>query len=404
MQKTAQKKNILRKLVDMTSGVAAEKFFNPQFKKVMEDLRKKDEEIRVPAKELKDLYKSAKSNFNKREYMQSLTELGKFHEKCMLIVQLIGELNNRVDEVHHEFLFKDLNDDHKDYLRDMKKRFAFKQNNIVKEAGIMDFLHNIFSKRGKALALWEKRYPKKHIELKKAINEILNESRSLFDVMVSSLKEMADAKFVRNVDDYVNSASKITKKYNVYDFKFREKYKIFKEYIDIATKEDAPNPLLDPKLNPIKEPVNLSPEMQTIPNVQIEPSEVETIDRKVPDLNLVPQNVKSSPVVTPEKPDTDKEQMVPSHVSEPSFNEPEIDPNLKSEQIINQFKEDDEKRRRDFLYGKKSYLDFIESLESMADESPIIVSSYIRKYADVIKETNSKAAMDLFKIANSLME
>ena len=101
MQKTAQRKSgkrsILNKIREMTnvSGIAAEKFFNPEFERVMDSLRQADNKIRAVVSgqdiegedpgddymSLKDLYKSAKSNFSRREYMTSVAFLGRFHKK-----------------------------------------------------------------------------------------------------------------------------------------------------------------------------------------------------------------------------------------------------------------------------------------------------------------------------------
>src|ERR1700677_4593204 len=142
MQKTAQKRSVINKLREMTnvSGLAAENFFNPQFKEVMENLREIDANIRAIAtgqeidgadpdpgntgdsRSLKDLLKSAKSNFNRREYMTAVAELGNFHKKFFDINQQIGKLHNKVNEVHHQFLFQDLDEDRKKQLHDLKNR------------------------------------------------------------------------------------------------------------------------------------------------------------------------------------------------------------------------------------------------------------------------------------------
>ena len=164
MDKTAQKRGPLTKLrenVFNPTGIAAEKFFNPEFKKVLKDLREKDDQIRAivtgekigdaeapsDPTPMKALLKSAKSNFNRREYMSAIAELGRFHKKIFDIVQIINKLNANVDEVHHEFLYKDLSDESKQHLQDLKTRFAeAQQNALIKEASIMDFFYNIGTK------------------------------------------------------------------------------------------------------------------------------------------------------------------------------------------------------------------------------------------------------------------
>ena len=140
MEKTAQRKSgkrsVLNKLREMSnvSGIAAEKFFNPEFERVMNSLRESDNKIRalVSGQEiegedpgddsvsLKDLYKNAKSNINRREYMTAIAFLGRFHKKLHEISNLVDKLNFDVDQVHNDFLFKDLDEDQKKHLSDLR--------------------------------------------------------------------------------------------------------------------------------------------------------------------------------------------------------------------------------------------------------------------------------------------
>lgn len=241
MQKTAQKRSILNKLREMTnvSGIAAEKFFNPEFQRVMESLREKDDQIRSlvageaigmgdPGNDsiaLKDLLKSSKSNLNRREYMSAIADLGRFHKKLFDVVQEISKLSFDVDQVHHEFLFKDLDDEKKQHLHDLKSRFAHNRRmEMIKEASVMDFFYNIGTKRGRALAAWEKRYPKQVGKLKKDTAVLQSRSEALLQQVLSALKEMASARSTRNVDAYTKAADKITKSYQGYDKSFRDYY------------------------------------------------------------------------------------------------------------------------------------------------------------------------------------
>src|SRR5208283_4165069 len=140
MEKTSQKRSILNKIREMTnvSGIAAEKYFNPQFEEVMNNLRSVDANIRSIAAgkslddgdpggdpvALKDLLKSAKSNLNRREFMMSVADLGRFHKKVADIIVEINKLQNKIDEVHHQFLFQDLGDEHKKELQRLKGKWA----------------------------------------------------------------------------------------------------------------------------------------------------------------------------------------------------------------------------------------------------------------------------------------
>ncbi len=222
MQKTAQTRNIFNKIRDWTniSGKAAENFFNPQFKEVMETLREVDSNIRSivagksveggepgsDAVSLKDLLKSSKSNLNRKEYMTAVAELGRFHKKVFEVTQQVFKLNNVVDKVHHQFLFQDLGDEHKKQLEDLRQRFASQQQALVKEAGIMDFFHNILTNRGRALGFYEKRYGKQVEGLKKATEKMLGDSQKLLSNILLLLTEMASARASRNPDRYVKAA------------------------------------------------------------------------------------------------------------------------------------------------------------------------------------------------------
>ena len=156
MQKTSQKRSMLNKIREMTnvSGIAAEKYFNPQFEEVMNNLREVDANIRSIAAgkpldngnpgsdpvALKDLLKSAKSNLNRREFMMSVAELGRFHKKIADIVLELGRLQNKVDEVHHQFLFQDLGDEHKKELKRSEKQVGCKQARDCKGSRYHGFL------------------------------------------------------------------------------------------------------------------------------------------------------------------------------------------------------------------------------------------------------------------------
>ena len=128
MQKLAQTRGILNKLKEHTdvSAIVAEKYFNKDFLKAMQDLRKADNDIRSiivgkpieggtagrdPAS-IKQLLKDTKTNLNRREYMAAIADLGRFHAKFIEVVNVINGLSHNVDKIHHDFLFKDLKEKH----------------------------------------------------------------------------------------------------------------------------------------------------------------------------------------------------------------------------------------------------------------------------------------------------
>jgi hypothetical protein len=251
MQKTAQEMGRWNKFREKTniSGLATENWFDPEFKEIMDNLRNKtDDPIRtiISGKSIgkyptdgvscKELLKSARSYFNRREYMKTVADLGRFHKKLQDVVEILKKFNVNIDKVHGRFLFdevtpggKGYNPEYAKYLHDIKTRFsepkkADMQHTFVKEAGIIDFFKNIGSKRGLALAAWEKRYPGKVKELKKSTTYLLDQSDNLLKQTLYYLKSMATARANRQVDEYKQAGDKITEYYNIYDGIFKKYY------------------------------------------------------------------------------------------------------------------------------------------------------------------------------------
>ena len=459
MQKTAQKRSVLNRLREMSnvSGIAAENFFNPQFKEVMENLRAIDANIRSittgqqiegadpdpgntgDTHSLKDLLKSSKSNFNRREYMTSVAELGRFHKKFADIVRQINNLHNKVNEVHHQFLFQDLDEDRKNQLQDLKNRWAAEERAaLIKEASIMDFFYNIGTKRGRALAFYEKRYPKEVGRLKKETSNLLAKSESMLAQLLSSLKEMAGARAIRNVDKYMTAASKIAKSYENYDNLFKDYYntniKGFLEKIElvaptkkvddkglgkteISTKE-VPDLELAPKSTVIKAPGSewVKPSNPTVPpeefgHVSIPPTSTDYSNPSIPGPPPMPTNIGVIPNTLPPS-DTKPDLGPPSGMeSNPPVGKtmmgvaPQAQPPRQTMMGVvpsSQTEPSPPPVLRPTLPQASAHTNFMESLESMANEDPRILSSYIKKYAQSIQEQSPEVAIKLFQVAKSI--
>lgn len=405
MEKIAQKRSILNKLREMTnvSGIAAEKFFNPEFKRVMESLREKDDEIRSlvagtaigvgdPGDDpvaLKDIVKAAKSSLNRREYMLAVSDLGRFHRKMSEIAQRISSLNFDIDKVHHEFLFgsKDkpiLEDEHKERLQYLKNRFAQQHDILVKQAGIMDFFYNIGTKRGRALAAWEKRYPEKAKPLAKQTGIMLNQSEILLEKTLVSLKEMAAARAVRNVDAYMKAASSITKIYDKYHKSFGDYYRgvvqpLIKDMDLMPPTPATPTKEVDPLLT--------APSSGSVPTLQQGPTGTMP---QGPALNALIPGPPSAPhtIVAPTVDDPDPDSSPPTLRSGP----PPMTPAPGGTTIP-----------PDPTTLKSSeHKDFFNSLKSLSKENPLVLASHIANYARSIQDTDPSIAINLFKVARSI--
>jgi len=414
MDKIAQKRSVLNKLREMTnvSGIAAEKFFNPQFQEVMDNLRSVDANIRSMvigksvddgdpgnnAVALKDLLKSVKSNFNRREYMSAVAELSQFHSKVANILSEIKKLETKVDEVHHQFLFQDLGDDHKKELEGLKSKWSsIEENSFLKEADIKDFLHNILTDRGRALGFYEKRYPKQVAILKRDTSKLLDRSEALLGLIISSLKEMAAARAVRNPDKYMASANKIEKGYRAYDVMFKEFYNTnVKEFLNKVPQ--VPTQKIDEKglgQQEIPGTTNAPDTQPNLPSFPLSPSSnppppsgevpIDLVNPKLPSPPNLPTNVGLSE--DDEEPPTLRNPPVTPTV--PGVAPPANPPN-----------------KNTIPYDDKvlAHSKFWESLESLANEDHKIISSYIRKYAQSIQATDPITAIKLLQISKSIKD
>lgn len=246
MNKIAQRRSMLNKLRETVNAPseAISGAFSPEFARLMDTLRSVDDDAREQASDLKDLLKVARSNFNRREYMATITYLGKFHEKLESIKSTLNKLNKEVDNSHNEFLFGDLDPEHKEYLfNKMPARFQKKvpavapvakaDDGLDKSAGMKDWWHNLTSDRGKAMKLWEKRYPKAVKELKRQTEKMLNRSEMFLNILLANFKMLASHRATRKLEDYIKVSEALISKYNAYDSSFNEYFNgTAKKYID----------------------------------------------------------------------------------------------------------------------------------------------------------------------------
>lgn len=423
MEKTAQKKSgkrsLLNKLREMSnvSGIAAEKFFNPEFERVMNSLRETDNKIRsiVSGQEiegedpgndsvsLKNLYKSAKSNINRREYMTAIAFLGRFHKKMYEVTQIINKLNLDVDQIHHDFLFKDLDDEQKQHLSDLKSRLASVNYQLVAQAGIMDFLVNVSTDRGKALSAWEKRYPKQVGKLKKEAAGLLQKTEVMLNAVISVLKEMATYRATRKVDDYVKATNKLTAHYNNYDRTFKDFYNanvkgfLEKQELIAPTKKVDEKDLSKQEVNTSAPPTVTSP-LPDVPDLDTPAPKSTNINLPSVHLSQAPEfdnleDLENSMLNAPKIP-TNLGPTTPP----PAFTPSQYDT---IPQVTTPSEAPDEEKVE---LPKSAHSNFYNSLEALAGESPLILSNYIKKYALSIQGSDLDTALQLLKIAKNIRE
>jgi hypothetical protein len=436
-----------------SGGMVAEKYFNPQFKTVMENLRQVDDTIRSfalgvkignphesfePGKSLKDLIKSIKSNLNRKEYMAAAADFATFDDVFSKINTQIKYLNLTVDSVHDEFLFGKedkavLTDEQKQRLLALKKKYSHIERSyqlqIVKNAGIMDFIHNSFTNRGKALSMWEERYPKKSKDLKDGGFKLLKDAENCLGHIINNLKEMAEARSSRNPEKYMSLALKISDLYGKFDVNFKDYYvrcikpfDVYFEKFDNNAKENniqtpvqaTPAPTFDADLNmpAAKNQAQSSNNIATVPSIPAaQPSkQVVNVDTNAdphsqtqfPPQSKVPNTLPSSsgpetlkagppsmsehtPTIPSPPPSTMPPVLRPAHLLANDNGEEEF----KSDQVAKDLK-------------LVTYTNFYNSLQRLSSESPLILKKYISKYAKSIQGSDPETAVHLFKIANRI--
>jgi hypothetical protein len=430
MQKTAQKRSLLNKIREMTnvSGIAAEKFFNPEFEDVMNRLRNEtddpvraivtgeqigDAEAPADGMSLKALVSSAKSNVNRREYMRAVSDLGRFHKKMYDVVRILTGFKSNLEQVHEKFLFKDLDDESKQHLHDLKSRFttasASTQPYFLKQANILDFFANIGTERGRALGAWEKRYPKQVGKLKKDTAVLLTQSEKLLSTVISVLKEMASARSVRNPDKYIMASTKILKAYEGYD-------KLFKDYYNSNVKGflEKQQLIAPPKVDTGVQPSELGKQelavepkapgaLPTVPDLDLPSAKTEpkALESNIPIPLVQMKGPKTEPSPPPDMSQHEMVQIPPA---------PKLPSNLGPAVPVTISDTDTPPPPAAVTKSpaippppmSQAHKKFYEALQKMSGESPVILSLFIKKYAASIQSASPTTALKLFKVARSI--
>jgi hypothetical protein len=406
MDKTAQKRSLLNKLHEMGNipAHAAESFFKPELKRVMNTLIDADDVIRstlagqkigkaTPEDPVsaKDLLKEAKSLINRREYLSAVANLGRFHKKMQDVSNVLDKLTLNVDSLHHQFLFNKLPSKHRQQLEDFEKRIASERlPHFTKEAGIMDFFHNIGTQRGRALAAWEKRYPQVVAKIRDGAIEQLESSQNLLNEVLTLLKEMASSRASRNIDAYLNTSKQVANSFKKFDTGgksggFRGFYNTaVKPWMDKQRQLEQESQA-EATSSTAKAVTNMMEE-QGKRNLEQEEGVPEFVTPSVilPPPPAMPTGVESTESEVEPAESTVKTPVVPSL--------PGTEPKFKSDEIARQ------------LFGtkKSSYEAFIDSLEVFANEDPSLLAAHISRYAGSIQAEQPEVAVKLFKIAQSL--
>jgi hypothetical protein len=512
MEKLAQQRGITDWMSEkLRPSAILEKvpFLNdPGFKEVMDKLRKVDDDARsialgknvgvskIEIKDvtpLKDLLKETETNIKRHEYMKATAYLGRFHKRINDISNILEGFQYDISNIHEKFLMEGLDEETKSHLKSLHKNYtkANYQSQLIKEGGVADFFHNLLTQRGRALSIWEKRYPKMVQALKKAIENILKHSKSLYEDVLKNFDSMSTARNRRSVEDYETGAIAIVNKFKKYDAEFSKYYaEHVKKYInklpadlqekienevektvdesivekvpDLDIKDPAPFPSKVQqaikawkcsKCNNINDHTNAfckgcgkqhnpppisikqkeDPKSSFVSGPTLEPTPtVTTVPTGTPSFATTtdPTPIKSSETISePKIPIPVQENVSPTPLKElnilqdmgltakPKQQETELQEKQRKERIEQALKIQQENKPKPApvpvqnpllvppkfegkIYSKKSHIDFINSLESFSNESPLILKKYILKYASMIND--EQISNELINVANKI--
>lgn len=411
MDKTAQERGFFNKLRESVNkpGAFLEGIFKPELERVMVQLKALDDRIRseltgkkigsgeAPAIQTsaKDLLKASRTSFNRREYMTGISDLAMFHKKMQAVSNDIDKFFVDINKIHHRFLFDGVDEGKIKSLREHMepKAASMTAEQLLKEAGLVDSLLNFVTRRGRGLAAWEKKYPKEIKALRDGGSKLLDHADVLLANSISVLKEMATARATRRPDEYMDLAGKIKADFNKFDASFKAYYQnAITPWMKIKDEVEAAQKAKEPAATPSSDPSTGKTELGAEPPPPAPGSPSGSPVSGVPPMGggfmTVKPNIlapSAPPAVAPppapptsdEAPDTLKD---PSVV--PPGNQVRIAPDPPRVRV--------------------GHEQFYKSLESMSQEDPRILCSYIAKYATVIQGDDPETAIALFSIVKRL--
>lgn len=211
-------------------GRALENIFDPEIADIMNNLEKADDNIRKTILSINPdkLLKEVKNNVYKREYLIAISDLSELHDAFVIVNNTLVEFDKHYqDKVHNKFLFEGVKDNSKarERLEKLEQKFSAISHSLIKEAGFLsNFWGRHLSNRGRALGIWEKRFPEKVRTLKEQLNNIINASTQFIQILSDCLDNMSTFRRSRKFEDYEKESLKIRFAFNEYNKTFNTFY------------------------------------------------------------------------------------------------------------------------------------------------------------------------------------
>jgi len=441
MQKIAQTRNIWNR---MREGIGWD---SKEYAEANQKMRDTDDHVRaiisgtvvenfqpLTNRSMKDILKSARSNLNRREYAKSVGDLSLFHRCIVDSLDILKEFDDNLSKEHSNFLLQSVtpgsdnyDPEYAQYLEDLRKRFspkpsgktAYYSSDLVKEAGITDFMSR-FSDRGRELAAWEKRYPHRAKSIKIKTTNMVDISEKLLNLILKTLKVMAKFRDARKIDNWYDETKKIIRAAEAY-------HKSFQAYYDAELKQ-----LFESREFVAREP-DKTETIETVPggeatnvtdtNNKTRPEITDAILEDIPVTTTSPAtpsspanpNIRGRVRPVPTKIDDLTTPAVPAR--DRSYYDrmsPAVFPSsvLPSQPMSGGFvgappsefklpKPEDKEPKQQSLPGI-AHTKFFSSLETLSNEHPAVLAKYILKYAKSIQQSDPLIYNKLIDIVKSI--
>jgi hypothetical protein len=421
MDKTAQRRGILNKIREKANIPKSylERYFQPELKKAMEAIIAVDNKVRAeltgsviekvhPEDKIsaKELIKSARSHFNRREYMPGIADLAHFRKKMVLVSQAINSLKDDTlgidfEKVHHKYLFDEFPDESLEQLKQHVQLKAEDESNIIiKEAGIFDTVHNVVTEKGRSLSRWERQNQKATEKLRKDGMKLIDAAQGLLSEVISDLKTMAHHRAVREPQQYVETAKNIVTKFSKqFDAPFTTYYSTIVEpriqqHEKIMAQEKAKAEAEAAKLQPQEQPPQAG--LPPIPDLDLQTPQATTPSG--PPENVPPMLGGPEAPPPPQTPqftaELEASQPKPVQAPMPVETVRELDPSEVPPSVLDMVNK--------LNARKKAKTEFFNSLKVFADEDPTFLANYILKYARSIQHEDLETAVKLFNIVKQI--
>lgn len=263
MDKFAQRRSFFSKMREKANitGKILESL-NPEFRDMMDKVRDSDTVVREHAENIKDLIRSARSLYRRRDYLSCATNIGAFHERCRYIAAELEKLKRNVNLKHYEFILDQFDDTAKEQLFSYNPNEPLKTETAVlpmflqKQAGLSDWWykikdpiadigHNLLTEKGIAMKSLEKRFSIAFLKTLRAdTGFMLGRAEDLLNLLLGVFKRLSSAMATRNIDEYIKNGEIFIKRFNTFHGNYVKYYEKnitpLKKYYEDLKKKEAP--------------------------------------------------------------------------------------------------------------------------------------------------------------------